>query len=99
MKRIVLSLLLLSLLVVGCDKKETVEETKGSGVKECDQYVAALESCIANMHEDQRAPMEKQLRTQRDALSKGTKVQKKQMRKSCRTGVATLKADKRCKKL
>ncbi len=87
----------IGLSVAGCKGGDKPAEPDGSGVKECDEYVAALEACIGKLPADQRAPMEQQLRNQKDALAKADPLAKKQMRDGCRTGRATLEADQRCK--
>ena len=85
------------LCLSACKSSDKPAEADGSGVKECDEYVAALEACIGRLPEDQRAPMEQQLRNQQDALAKADPLAKQQMRDGCRTGKATLNADQRCK--
>lgn len=86
---------LLTLWACKGEKEPAADDS--SGVQECDDYVAALEACIAKLPAEQRAPMETQLRNQKEALGKADPLAKKQMRDGCRTGRATLNADQRCK--
>jgi hypothetical protein len=66
-------------------------------VKDCDDYFAALETCSGKLPDAQRGPMQDELRKQKSAFDGADKYGKAQMRDTCRMGLATLKADQRCK--
>ncbi|MBW2458157.1 MAG: hypothetical protein JRI68_26875 [Deltaproteobacteria bacterium] len=87
------AMLCTSVVWTGC-KKESAEETAAGDP--CDDYVAAMEKCVAKIPEEQRAPMKKQLEAQQDALAKAGTAAREQMTGGCRTGLAALKADSRC---
>jgi len=96
MSRTLLIALALVSLVGGCEKEDETE-TSASGPKDCTAYIAALEACIEKLPEAQRAPMQKVLDARKLSLKNADRLAKSQMRADCRTGLATLKQDKRCK--
>ncbi len=98
MKQSIGMLLLAALVGLGLSGCEDEKTAQRSGVKECDAYLAALEACINNMPENERAPWKKELDNTRNGLKQANIAQRKQLASSCRTGAATLRTSGLCKK-
>jgi hypothetical protein len=93
--------LMVSLVVAtafGCHKETAPKDKeKKGGEQTCQEYIAALDACIAKLPADQRADMQKTRDAQAKALKDAPQIQKEQMGDGCRTGLATLKQHPACK--
>ncbi len=98
MKKSIGALLLVALVGLSLPSCKDDKALSSSGVKECDDYVAALEACINTMPEKERAPWKKELDNTRNSLKQASGAQRKQLAGSCRTGTATLRSSGLCKK-
>ena len=87
--------LLVAVAIAGC--KEDKSDEKSTGVKECDEYIAAMEACAAKLDGPAKKPMEDSVRAQRSALQGAGDAQKKQAVDGCVTGLAALKQNPACK--
>lgn len=100
--------LVATVLLAGCDKKEGAEGAKGdakpaaaaggTGVKECDDYFAAVEKCTKAMPAEGKAALDQAAKAVRDTLAAaGSPEAKKAMATSCKSAQDALAANPACK--
>jgi hypothetical protein len=110
--RIVLALFAAAALLGGCDKKEegggdaksASAEKKdgaaagGTGVKECDDYFAAVEKCAKSMPAEAKGAIEQAAKTMKDSLNgAGSDEAKKAMASGCKQAADALSSNPACK--
>jgi hypothetical protein len=103
--------LLATAFIAGCDKNEGGAEgakpgaeaakagaAAGTGVKECDDYFAAVEKCVKVMPAEAKAGLDQAAKTIRDTLTAaGSPEAKQAMGASCKSALDALAANPACK--
>lgn len=99
MKNVIVCGLALSLLVVGCKKKEDAAAAGATGVAECDEYIAKYPACIAKMPAAAKPAAEAGFKAQVDAWTKlsATPDGKTTLKTMCKPTLDSLASNPMCK--
>ena len=102
--KIVIALFAAAALVSGCDKKDeggdkgSDSSGSASGVKECDDYFAAVEKCMSNAPDESKAAFKQGVDQMKQSLKNASDDASKQaIAQGCKSAADALASNPACK--